>query len=269
MINNLKIIIFSILAVVVVLYIPVILNMCSAISSYPRDTLAADNAKGRRTDFNANTNNSSFTNKSKFTNYINVDIPYMAHNISSLLNETNLVHSGMIILRNANQLVQGELDFEPWGQTEKNNLTIDDKNGTPPLFIMSGSTGKDYAGFELKDLDYRGNYISLVIGKSAKTSAIDYQISFTFTIEGNHGNYILTFVRGILYPRGWIGNHYYEKINAYSSRLISLHDLIADDNLYLRKIDLVMQNNSILNSLEFRIDLDRTTENPPVHTSWR
>lgn len=198
------------------------------------------------------------SNSTSFFDYAS-EFPYITHHIASIVNETTLVHNGMIILKNASQ---SELGFKTWGGSLI--LKTIYKNGFIPFLRMTGSTGRDYGGFISNSLDYRGRYISLVIGKAIKSSDHNFTVSFVINIRGAQSDYSLIFVNGPLSIQGWIGNSYYEKIDSYSSRLIDVHNFIPDYQAYVRQIQIVMQNESKLESLDFRIGLDRSTENPPI-----
>ncbi len=207
------------------------------------------------------TSNEDTSNPTSFFNYAS-EFPYITHHVASLLNETTLVHNGMIILKNASQ---SELGFKTWGGTE-NTLVLNTtyKNGLIPLVRMAGSTGRDYGGFLSNNLDYRGRYISLIIGNVVKSSDHDFQVSFVIDIIAAKSDYHLIFVHGPLSVQGWIGNNYYEKIGSYSSRLIDVNNFIPNSQTYVKQIQIVMQKESTLQSLEFRIDLNRSTETPPI-----
>lgn len=187
------------------------------------------------------------------------EFPYSTFAYSSVLNAPAIVHDG-IILKNASPT---QLALKKWGPDIKLVLNKFYKNHLMRLFRMEGSTGKDPGGFVSNNLDYKGRYISLIIGNVTKPSGKDFQISFVFSVTGAHGAYQLHFVHGPLFVKGWLDSNYYEKITPYSSRLIDLNNFIHD-RLTVKQISIVMQNASTLNSLEFRIDLNRTTENPPV-----
>jgi hypothetical protein len=190
-------------------------------------------------------------------------LPYSSHYIAGLLNETAQIRDGMNVLRDVKPT---DLDFKHWGG-KQSSLTIKkiyETRAIPYFFRIAGSNGRDAGGFTVNGLNYPGKYVSLIIGNVTKSSDKDFQVSFVFTIMGDHGNYYLHLVHGPLYLKGWVGNNYYEGVNSYSSRLIDIHHLITDDDLSLRQIGIVVQNESKLAALDFRIDLSRTTENAPV-----
>ena len=65
---------------------------------------------------------------------------------------------------------------------------------------------------------------------------------------------------------GWHGNYYYQDISSYSSTLIDLKELIAshgDNYSFVENISVRIQK-EITTYIEFRIDLNKTTEKLPV-----
>ena len=197
------------------------------------------------------------------TDYKN-DLPYVAEYVNSLLtgNDT-LVVNGMIVLASS---LPTDLQFTPSGGSE-NRLEITPISRYNTIFFnMEGNSGNKTVGFDANNLDYHGQYISLIIGNVTKSRS--GQIIFVFDVKGNKGDYTVVFVHGPLKIHGWYNNYYYEKIDSYSSKLINLKDLISfhgDDYSYVDNISVRIQR-EITTSIEFRIDLNKTTENLPVKT---
>src|SRR5437879_4229328 len=191
----------------------------------------------------------------------NNDLPYVSEYENSTLNKTDYIPDGMVILANS---IPTDLKLIPAGGQD-NSLSIEKINRyNTSVYNMKGTTGYNTVGFFTKNLGYKGEYVSLMIGNVTKSR--DAQISFSFDIKGKNGNYTLVFVHGPLRIHGWDGNKYYEKINSYSSRLINLKDpnrLPGDSYSSLENIWIRAQP-ELSTSMEFRIDLSKTTENVPL-----
>jgi hypothetical protein len=196
----------------------------------------------------------------KNLNYGNNDLPYLLEHVNSLENGSVYVQNGLIILDKSKPT---NLQFAPWGQIntlQMGNITKYDSN----FYIITGTSGNASSGFASQNLNYQGNYVSLMVGNIQKSQPS--QTAFSISVTGKNGNYFLIFVNGPLSTIGWRGNNYYEPIGPNSSRLIDLKSLIAlrnDDYSSVNKISIVLQKN-VTSLLEFRIDLNRTTENAPV-----
>lgn len=248
MIYNLKIMII-ILPVIFWLYVVTVLNLSAA---------STDSTVNKRAT-NEDSKTSSSYDSNDFVKHAS-EYPYSAFATSSVINMPAIVHDGLIL----KNVTPTKLEFKSWGVGSELVLKKFYKNHLMQLLKMSGSTGKNAGGFVSNNLDYKGRYISLVIGNITKPFNKDFQVSIVFSVTGAHGLYQLRFVHGPLFVSGWVNGNYYEKLSAYSSRLIDLNNFINDDRLSVKQISIVMQSGSTLNSLEFRIDMGRTTENPPV-----
>jgi len=187
------------------------------------------------------------------------NLPYLSHLQSSLLSKSSFVEDGIILLRNSTETYLG---FKPWGTG--NSLVIKTVNKAEmPFFRIYGMSGNAPTGFESQQLNYRGKYISIIVGNAMKSSN-NSQISFVFSVKGIHRNYYLIFVHGSLSIEGWRGNKYFAHVNSFSSRLINLERLIGSDYYAVEKVAIVVQKQTSLNPMEFRIDLNKSTANPPL-----
>ena len=153
--------------------------------------------------------------------------------------------------------------FLPWGGKE-NHLTISTNSTVNTVvfggFIINGTTNSKASGFSSYQ-NYNGKYIGLSIGnltkKSRDRATGDPQVSFDFYIKGQKGDYQLMFVNGRLKQEGWKNNTYFSRIDSYSSKLVSLKDLVAlhgDVYSSLKRIGIAFEKNIIINPLQFRID---------------
>jgi hypothetical protein len=190
----------------------------------------------------------------------NNDSPYILEHVNSLENGGVYVQNGLIILANSQPT---NLQFAPWGPINTlqiSNITRYNSN----FYMINGTGGNASSGFASSNLNYQGNYVSLMVGDIQKSQVS--QTAFSIGVTGKNGNYFLIFVNGPLSTIGWRGNNYYESIGPNSSRLVDLKSLISlrnDDYSSVNKISIVLQKN-VTSLLEFRIDLNRTTENPPT-----
>ena len=153
--------------------------------------------------------------------------------------------------------------FLPWGGKE-NHLTISTNPTVHAVvfggFIINGTTNNKPSGFSSYQ-NYNGKYIGLSIGNLTKKSRDpetgDPQVSFDFYIKGEKGDYQLMFVNGRLNQEGWKNNTYFSRIDSYSSKLVSLKDLVASHgDVYssLKRIGITFEKNIIINPLQFKID---------------
>src|SRR5437899_173868 len=146
-------------------------------------------------------------NYSEFANVQNInyenDLPYVTEYVSSLLSGNNtVVVNGMMVATNTQAT---DLQFSASGGIE-NRLEIKPIQRYDTTFLdMEGSSGNTTVGFHTKNLDYHGQYISLIIGNVIKSR--DGQIVFVIDVKGNKGDYQLVFVHGPLNIYGWHGNY--------------------------------------------------------------
>lgn len=194
------------------------------------------------------------------------EYPFVYYNISTWLPERTIIGEGMIISKT---LESSLVNFRPWPlelEDNPDNLKITKTNLSDSTFYrLSGNTLSESDGLISDVNDYKGRYISFIIGKTIKNS--DFQVSFSLLVEGQKENYNIVLIHGPLKVEGWIGNTYYEKINSYSSRLLDLEKLLeSQDDEYVStdQIVTVITRNSSLPVFDFIVALGKLTENTPV-----
>jgi hypothetical protein len=131
----------------------------------------------------------------------------------------------------------------------------------PQIFRIEGSTGnKTVIGFGSQVFDYRGKYISLIIGNAVK-SPRDLPIEFIFRIKSiDDEHHRLVFVHGPT-TQGWRNNDYYVKIDSNSSTSVNLKQLFGDGYLSIEQIVIALPKQITVSPLEFGVNLNIPTEN--------
>jgi hypothetical protein len=144
--------------------------------------------------------------------------------------------------------------------------TISHKISNSSLLELEGRSGLSTVGFVSQPLNYTGRYVSLMLA-NATIFPTDSQISFVIDVKGIHRSYHLILVHGALPIEGWSNYSFFKAINSFSSILIDLPRFITsigDQYSSVKSIGIIVQGNTTVNPLYFRIDLKRTTENTPV-----
>jgi hypothetical protein len=190
--------------------------------------------------------------------------PYLSHDISSFLNDSRVVDRGLIISKHFSK---SDIRFVPWNGTNliMENVTVFGKQ----FFQVHGKSRDMGDGFTSSNLDYNGRYISLVAGNIQTAPQGERQLSFQITLEIKDKVYRLIFVNGPLSIYGWRENTYYERIDPFTSKLIDLYTMVPSSAkeqqpIHISRIDIIVQKNTTISSLEFMIYPGRVTENVPA-----
>lgn len=156
------------------------------------------------------------------------------------------------------------LKFVPWGKG--GNLTMVSIGNRGVFgYIVTGKVDNNPLGFASYQ-NFKGKYMSLVLGKVAKSSSNltrgEPQISIDFYLNGSRTNYQLVFINGRVNHEGWINNVYYNKLEPYSYRLVNLNNLLGlhgDQYLSLYRIVMTFEKKQTVNPFEFAIGLYNDT----------
>lgn len=199
-------------------------------------------------------------NLSNFSSYFDDTYPQINHHYSGLLKERSFVNDGLVARLGSFNTTE----FMPWGVLGSLLIEKTTGNGGVNFFRLNGTNGPNISGFESPDLDYRGKYLTVILGDVIKANGI--QISFSFDVTGGKNHYRLILVNGPLSIEGWRNETFYGKMNPHSSQLFDFNRLLGsvnDSYISLTKITIVVQKSASIKNFEFRIDLDKTTENVP------
>jgi hypothetical protein len=186
--------------------------------------------------------------------------PYLLHDSRVSIDSHTIPDYGILSKDNMND----QQTFLPWGSK---NLTINriEKDNGIELNEISGLTSSTAGGFVLENLTFDDRFVFLLIGNIEKSRPS--QLSFALTVEGSGNEFNLIFVHGPLHIKGWNGTNYYEQIDAYSSKLIDLDELLESHatSFSLRKATIVIQKDVSI-SAEFRIDLVEDSDSGNIRT---
>ena len=189
--------------------------------------------------------------------------PAIATHESAVIQNKSYVVDGLIMQTGSRE---AENSFIKWGTNNNltlNKIQINDHIGD--FLRVNGSSGNFPIGFVSQEKNYTGRYLSMFLGNVEKSR--DFQVSFAFDLKGLKNDYRLIFVNGPLNIAGWRGVTYYDSITANTSKLLDLTNMISsmgDSYISLKKITLVVQGNAMVKTFEFRIELGKTTLNPPT-----
>jgi hypothetical protein len=191
------------------------------------------------------------------------DVPSVSYAISGFLREQAILIQGLAVSNGAKMNV---IEFYPLGQNDGNegNLGIHPisiKGGALQLNELHGNATNKSAVFSTSELSYKGRYVSLVLGDVEKTPGS--QLTFSFIIHTNLGDYNLRFVNGPLNLQGWWHRVYYGSLRAQSSNLIDLSQIFGFDNKIeheLKAIVVVVQKDTSIRSTLFGLSLGVATQ---------
>ncbi|WP_458747531.1 hypothetical protein [Candidatus Nitrosocosmicus sp. T] len=190
--------------------------------------------------------------------------PYPIQFVQNLDPGPAIIHDGIVISNNSKS---EEIQFNPWGFPHNLNLyNFSGPNENITLLYVDGGTSDNPAGFMSSPLRYTERYISMNTGFISKYPEIA-QITIQLVLVGDKSEYILNFINGRLGYEGWLNNTYYEKISSNSSHLVDLTELISlngDRYSYLEGINIIVEQDTQIGILQFRIDLGNSTVNTPA-----
>jgi len=192
------------------------------------------------------------------------NFPYPIRNVQNLESGPAIIHDGIVILKNSKS---ENIQFNPWGLVRDLNLYNFSGPSKDIILLYIDGSSPDYpSGFMTGPLGYAGRYISMNFGsiyKDPETAKTTIQLE----VAGNKNKYFLNFISGKLGYEGWLEDTYYEKISSNSSHLVDLANIISlkgDRYSYLEGINIIVEKDTQIGILQFRIDLGNSTINTPA-----
>ncbi|MCW3980156.1 MAG: hypothetical protein NWF11_01635 [Candidatus Bathyarchaeota archaeon] len=155
--------------------------------------------------------------------------------------------------------------MDPWGANNGLGITLSNRYEAQ-FFNLHGTTLGEPAGFS-SQLNYEGKYLSIVVGEVNKSK--EAYVSFSFKVQGEHGEYLIVFSFGSITREGWFESNYYERLFEFSSMLLDLENLLSfksDEYSRIIEFNIVVAENLVV-SMDFRLDLGKTTVNLPCTVS--
>lgn len=190
------------------------------------------------------------------------DEPSVSYAISGFLREQAILIQGLAVSNGAKMNV---IEFYPLAKSNG----MEGNQGIHPISINGGNlqlnelhenASNTAAVFSTNKLSYTGRYVSLVLGDVEKTPG--KQLTFSFIIHTNVGDYNLRFVNGPLNFYGWSQGVYYRSLRAQSSNLIDLSQIFGFNNKIeheLKAILIIVQKDTSIRSTLFGLSLGVAT----------
>lgn len=191
------------------------------------------------------------------------DAPSVSYSMSGFLRQQAILIQGVAVSKGVRMNV---IQFYPLGQNNgiKGNLGIHPisiNGGDLQLNELHGNASNKSPGFSTTELSYKGRYVSLVLGNVEKTPG--KQLTFSFIVHTNLGDYDLRFVNGPLNFLGWSQGVYYGLLRPQSSNLIDLSQIFGFNNQIeheLKAILIIVQNDTSIKSMLFGLSLGAATQ---------
>lgn len=201
---------------------------------------------------------------SSYESLLSNNYPYPIRFVQNLQSGPAIIHDGIVILKNSKS---EDIHFSEWGEVRNLNLyNFSGPNKNITLLYIEGSSPDYPSGFMSEPIRSSERYISLNFGSMNKDPETA-QATIQLEIVGNKDKYYLDFVSGRLGYEGWRDNTFYKKITTNSSHLIDLDKFLSpkgDQYSYVEKINIIVEKDTQVDILQFRIDLGNSTVNTPA-----
>lgn len=249
------------LALILVLLIWIYYNTHQEFMDYRSGFLSVSGELFDNSKLNNNSSNGlNLTNGYK--SLLEKNFPFPIQRVDNIISPPLIVSGGIVI---SNNIPNDILSFAKIGKTTNLNLSTYVMENNIPFYSIVGDTAESTDSFISVPQNYSNRYISLNFGEIWKQPELN-QVSLRFDIKGENNSYSIIFVHGRLYHEGWSNTTLFQKIISNSSVLVDLFDIVkskGDNFKYLDNISINVERGTLINWFPFRIDLGKSTINPP------